>query len=432
MKLLSYTHPSFEAHISALCDRSAFSTDVDEQVREILDDVECNGDRAVVKYAQKFDNAELSPEDFRLSETAIDAAHAQVSQNFRNAMDIAHANILEFSSQRIPKSWEFSPRTGVVLGEMFQPLQRVMAYIPGGNSALASTVLHTVTLAKAAGVPSIAVTSPPRRDGSVDPAIIAAASLAGATEIYRLGGVYAIGAFAFGTESIRRANKIVGPGNAFVTAAKRMVYGEVSIDLVAGPSEVVILADESVSPAFIAADMLAQAEHGSGQELAVLLTTSEDIRSAVEAELVQQAAQLPNRDLVDHVLRHGTFLAHIESLDQGIHIVNRLAPEHLELLTEDPDALVSRVTTAGAVFLGQWTPESVGDYVAGPSHVLPTGGAGRNFSGLTVDQFVRRVSTIRYNRHALAREAEAIEAFADVEDLPAHGRAVKVRISSDE
>jgi histidinol dehydrogenase len=282
-------------------------------------------------------------------------------------------------------------------------------------------------MAKAAGVAEIAIASPPGQDLTINPAIIYAAVAAGATEIYRLGGVYAIAALAYGTATVRPVEKIVGPGNSYVTAAKQQVYGTVALDLVAGPSEVMIIADDSAPARFIAADMLAQAEHGSGHEKAVLLCDSEALIADVTDELSRQSQLLSRRDIIETVLEDGVYMILVQDESQAVEIANAYAPEHLEIMTADPVATADGITAAGAIFLGPWTPEPVGDFVAGPSHVLPTGGTARYFSGLTIDQFYRRTSVVQYNREALAAEAEAVAEFARVEELDAHGRSVSIR-----
>jgi len=396
-------------------------------VAEILADVQTRGDVALSHYAAKFDGVDLSPEAFAVSADEIQQASSALRSCDRKAIRTACRQVKDFAAQRVPKPWSYSPRKGVILGERFSPLSRVGAYVPGGTAPLVSTVIHTVTLAAVAGVEEIVLVTPPAKDGSVHPAILYAANYAGATEVYRLGGVYAIGALAYGTESVRKVEKIVGPGNAYVTSAKRQVYGYVSLDLVAGPSEIMIIADGSADPVHIAADMLSQAEHGSGCEQAVLATTSEELIGRVGAELERQAVDLSRSETVRRVLDKGVFLVLVESLDAAADLASRYAPEHLEIMASRPGTLAKKVTAAGAIFLGPWTPEPVGDFVAGPSHVLPTGGAARFFSGLTVEQFFRRMSVVNYQRAALMRELDAVAAFAEMEGLDAHGRSASVR-----
>jgi histidinol dehydrogenase len=306
-------------------------------------------------------------------------------------------------------------------------MERIACYVPGGTAPLISTVVHTVTLAATAGVREIAVITPAGQGGRINPALLYACQVAGATEVYRLGGVYCVAAMAYGTRTIRKVEKIVGPGNAYVTAAKRQLYGEVALDLVAGPSEVMIVADATADPRFVAADMLAQAEHGSGHEQAVLVTTDPSLLEKVEAELNRQSASLSRLACVSKVLSRGVFLIETTDLDAAAALVNRYAPEHLELLVAEPNALAAKIKAAGAIFMGAWTPEPVGDFVAGPSHVLPTGGAARYFTGLTVEMFLRRSSLVHYEKDATMAELPYIEKFAANEGLDAHGHSATIR-----
>jgi histidinol dehydrogenase len=320
----------------------------------------------------------------------------------------------------------FSPKGGT-LGEQFVPYERVGVYVPGGAAPLVSTVLMTVTLARVAGVPEIVACTPSDRKGAVNPNVLFALELAGATEIYRVGGIQAIGMMAYGTKTVPRVQKIVGPGGPYVTAAKRLVYGEVALDLVAGPSEVAVLADDTAPAPCIAADLLAQAEHGTGHEKALLVTTSQALAQAVRDELTRQAARLSRETAVLRVLENGTLLVVVNTLDDGIELCNRFAPEHLEIMVREPRSWLRKVRCAGAVFVGSWTPESAGDFVAGPSHVLPTGGAAALFSGLTVDDFRRRISFMQFTRADLFETLPVIEAFGRVEGLDGHARSAKMR-----
>jgi len=314
-----------------------------------------------------------------------------------------------------------------MLGEKFVPFERVGVYVPGGASPLVSTALMTVTLAKVAGVPEIVACTPVGKDETVNPHVLFALELAGATEIYKTGGVQAIGAMAYGTRTIDKVQKIVGPGNAYVTAAKRMIYGDVALDLVAGPSEVAILADESADARHIAADLLSQAEHGTGLEKTLLVCSSEALAEEVRLELLRQYETLPRQDLIEKILKQGTLLVVVKSVEDGMVLCNRFAPEHFELLVKEPKTYLKQVTCAGAVFLGHWTPEVVGDFVAGPSHVLPTGGAARSFSGLTVNDFQRRISVVEYTEADLKETLPTIQTFSRVEELTAHGRSATIR-----
>jgi histidinol dehydrogenase len=307
-------------------------------------------------------------------------------------------------------------------------MDRVGVYVPGGTAPLASTAVMTVTLAKAAGVKEIVACTPCGKDKAVNPVLLYALKRAGATEVYRVGGIQSIGLMAFGTATVRPVQKIAGPGNAYVTAAKRQVYGYTAIDQVAGPSEIAILADAKANPAWVAADLLSQAEHGSGHEKALLVTTSKALAEAVCDELAWQTAKLPRAAMVERVIAAGgILLVVVPDLKQGMTLVNRFAPEHFEIMTESPRALLNGVCAAGAVFVGEWTPEAAGDFIAGPSHVLPTGGAARMFNGLTADDFRRRHSFVEFTREDLAETCGAIETFAEVEGLAAHGRSASIR-----
>jgi len=419
--------PAFGERLEALVTRSAFDRPTEAAAAAILEDVRRRGDAAVVDCAQRFDRVALTPAEFAVSEAEIEAAAAAVGPRTRRAIHAAVRSLAGFARRSLPRDWSFSPRRGVSTGEHYAPLDRVGCYVPGGTAPLISTVVHTVTLARTAGVPEIVLATPPGPDKRVNPAILYAARAAGVTTVYRLGGVYAIGALAYGTETVPRVEKIVGPGNAYVTAAKRQVYGQVALDLVAGPSEILILADETADAAYVAADLLSQAEHGSGREQAVLISTAPALLDEVARELTAQSASLSRADCVRQVLDQGVFLIGARDLDEAVAIANRYAPEHLEIMTRRPDQVARRITAAGAIFLGPWTPEPVGDFVAGPSHVLPTGGAARFFSGLTVGHFLRRMSVVRYDRPALLAELRHIERFAAEEGLDAHGRSASIR-----
>ena len=299
---------------------------------------------------------------------------------------------------------------------------------PGGTAPLASTTLMTVTLAKAAGCPEIVACTPCDKNGEVNPDLLAALGQAGATEVYRVGGAQAIAALACGTKTIRPVQKIFGPGNAYVVAAKRLLFGRVSIDLLPGPSELFVLADSSANPAFAAADLLAQAEHGSGHERVWLATTSNKLIADVQKEIERQLPTLSRADLIKKALKKNGWLIQVKNISDGIALANRLAPEHCELMLKSPKVAVKQITTAGAIFVGTWTPTVLGDYMAGPSHTLPTGGAGASFPGLTVDMFQRRTSVVEYTKPALARSIETVSTFAGLEGLDAHGRSAEIRL----
>lgn len=427
MKILRYCDAGFDKALAPLLQRTAFDPEIDQAVAAILGEVRRDGDAALVKFAQKFDGATLAPKSFRVSDAEIEAAAKQVPAALKQAIRVANRQVRAFSKQQIPKGWTFSPRPGVTLGEQYVPMERVGAYVPGGTAPLVSTVLHTVAIAAAAGVPEIVVVTPPGKDGQVNPAILFAAKTAGATEIYRLGGVYGIGALAYGTKTVKPVQKIVGPGNAYVTAAKRQVYGQCALDMVAGPSEILVIADSSANPAFVAADILSQAEHGTGREQAILLTDDPALPEKVKKEILDQAKTLGRSAAVAKVLEKGVFLVQVKDLAMAAELASRYAPEHLEVMTRNPRQVARKITCAGAIFLGHWTPEPLGDFVAGPSHVLPTGGAARYFSGLTIEQFFRRTSLLEYGRDAFLKELPLVEAFAQAEGLDAHGRSASIR-----
>ena len=427
MDIIRLSAPDYRQRLAPLLHRSAFDPVIDDAVAAILTAVRANGDAAVADFAEKFDGVRLSPGDFRVSAADLAEAEAGVDNATRETIAQVRAQVAAFARQRLPERWQFSPRSGVILGEQFAPLDRVGCYVPGGTAPLISTVIHTVTLAATAGVKNIVVVTPPGPQGKVNPAILYACQVAGATEIFRLGGVYAVAALAYGTMTIPKVEKIVGPGNAYVTAAKRQLYGEVALDLVAGPSEIMIVADGAADPRFIAADMLSQAEHGSGREQAVLVTTAPELLEKVRAELLRQSAALSRAACVKTVLDKGVFLIEAAHLEDAADLASQYAPEHLELMVAEPTQLAPRITAAGAIFLGPWTPEPVGDFVAGPSHVLPTGGAAKFFSGLTIEHFFRRMSLVSYKRDALARELPMITCFANREGLDAHGNAAAIR-----
>ncbi len=427
MKKLFRSEADFDAQLQAMLRRDAFSKEIEDAADVILDAVAARGDAALVEYAAKFDHVALTPAQFAVTAEEMAAADAKISAQMRDAIDLAVAHIRDYSTKRLPKDWTYSPRKGVVLGEQFHALDRVGCYVPGGTAPLISTVCHTVTLASVAGVKEIIVCTPPAADGSVNPAILYACKAAGATAVYRLGGVYAIGAMAYGTATIPKVEKICGPGNAYVAAAKRRVYGSVALDLVAGPSEIMIIADEHANPVYLAADILSQCEHGSGREQAVLVSTSRAILDATEREVERQAALLKRQFCIPKVLEHGVFLVEAADLADAARIASQYAPEHLELQVREAEKLAPQIKAAGAIFLGEWTPEPVGDFVAGPSHVLPTGGTGKYFNGLTADSFFRRTSIVHYEREALMSELPAIEQFAACEGLDGHGRSATIR-----
>lgn len=432
MKKIYADESGFEAALQPLYDRPGYPPEIEAQAAAIIDEVRRDGDAALVKFAEKFDHVALTPEHFRVTDAEIDEAEALLGEGEKRAIAAALEQVQAFARRTMPAGWRFSPRPGVTLGEKFEPLDRVGVYIPGGTAPLVSTVIHTAGIAAAAGVPEIVAVTPPNREGRVHPAVLHAMKQAGVTEIYRLGGVYGVAALGLGTETVQRVEKIVGPGNAYVTAAKKLLYGRVAIDMVAGPSEILVIADREADPRFVAADLLSQAEHGSGLEQAVLVTTDRGMIDRVEAEFLRQKASLPRLATVDRVMEHGLFLIFAPTIDEAAKIASRYAPEHLEIQTAEPAAVAEKITAAGAIFLGKWTPEPVGDFCAGPSHVLPTASSARFFNGLETVSFCRRTSIVEYSEEAIRREAPIVERFAGMEGLAAHGRAASIRLAASE
>ena len=413
--------------VNAFLRRPAFDDGAEKAAAEILGDIKARGNKAVVESVKRFQGASLTASRFKVTHAELLAARQGVDREFADAVREAHNRIVKFSRAGIKKSWRMSSPRGGVLGEQFVPYDRVGCYIPGGAAPLASTALMTVTLAKVAGVPEIVACTPCASDGSVDMFLLHALEVAGATEVYKVGGIQGVGLMALGTRTVKKVQKIVGPGGAYVTAAKRQMYGQVALDLVAGPSEIAVLADAKANPAYVAADLLSQAEHGSGHEKALLVTSSMQVAKGVQQELDQQSAVLSRREAVETVMKKGMLLVVVPNLDQGMELCNLFAAEHLELMVREPKMWLRKVRCAGAVFVGEWSPEAAGDFVAGPSHVLPTGGAAAMFSGLTVDDFHRRSSFIAFTRADLKDTVKVIEAFARVEGLDAHARSATIR-----
>ena len=414
--------------VTRFLQRSAFPEEAEKAAAEVLSAIRAEGDAAVARYVAKFEGAKLTPKKFRVTDRELAAAEAQVPSALKRAVKDAHARVMRFSKASLRAPWTMKTPKGGTAGEFYSPMDRVGVYVPGGTAPLASTSVMTVTLAKAAGVKEIVACTPAGPTGTPNPVLLYALKLAGATEVYRVGGIQAIGLMAFGTKTVRKVQKIVGPGNAYVTAAKRQVYGYVGIDQVAGPSEIAVLADGTVPAAWVAADLLSQAEHGSGWEKSLLATPSRAFAEEVKKEILAQTETLSRKALIRRVFdRDGVLIAVTPTLADGLELVNRFAPEHFEIMCKDATRLMRGVRSAGAVFAGAWTPESAGDFVAGPSHVLPTGGAANMFNGLTPDDFRRRHSFVAFTRGDLAETAPTIAAFAQVEGLDAHGRAASIR-----
>lgn len=400
------------------------AVDVAAIVADILADVKENGDRAVKAYCAKFDKAELT--SLEVTPEEIQEAVSQVEPEFLDILREAAENIRAFHSRQVRNSFVIADKPGIVLGQKITPIEKVGVYVPGGTAAYPSTVLMDTIPAKIAGCPQLVMVTPPGRDGKVNPAILAAASIAGVDRIFKVGGAQAIAALAYGTESIPRVDKIVGPGNAFVAEAKKQVFGRVSIDMIAGPSEILVIADGKSNPVHVAADLLSQAEHDKLAS-AVLVTDSEELALAVQAELERQLPLLPRQEIARVSIENNGKIIVAETLMAGIEIANEIAPEHLELQVDDPFSYLDAIQNAGSIFLGRSCPEALGDYFAGPNHTLPTSGTARFSNPLSVDDFVKKSQFSYYTPEALAKAADKIAAFAEKEGLRAHGRSVTIR-----
>lgn len=417
------------AELQRICDRTH-----DEQVahkeatvREVLQAVKRSGDRAVLHYTEEFDQQTLSPEELRVSGSELDAAYQQVSKELLSAIRLACQKIEAFHRQRIPKSWVQFGDDEVVLGKRYTPVDRAGLYVPGGRGAYPSTVLMNAIPARVAGVPRRVMVTPPGMGKSINAAVLVAAQEAGIEEIYRIGGAQAIAALAYGTETIPKVDVITGPGNIYVTLAKKLVFGTVGIDSLAGPSEVLVIADETANPEYVAADMLAQAEHDP-MAAAILLTTDAGLAKSVQAAVGRQLVNHPRRTLTEKAIAHYGLIAIVDSLTAAAELSNEFAPEHLELEVADPWALVERIRHAGAIFLGSSTPEAVGDYLAGPNHTLPTSGTARYASALGVETFLKHSSIIQYSPTALQKVAGAADTLASAEGLHSHAQSIRLRM----
>ena len=410
--------------LSRLAARSvALDSELLAQVGTIIDDVRRRGDEAVIEYTRRFDGVDVS--ELRVSEDAMRESAAKVEPQVVDALRAAIANVRAFHERQLEESWEFSPREGVRLGQRITPLERVGLYVPGGTAAYPSSIVMNVVPAQVAQVERIVVTTPPRTLAE-SPAVAAALVELNVKEIYSVGGAQAIAALAFGTETIPRVDKITGPGNKYVAAAKKLLFGVVGIDAIAGPSEIVIIADQTARPEFVAADLLAQAEHGEDAS-AVLITNDDSLAERVAEELKRQVETLPRREIARSSLENYGAIVVVDGLDEGCAIVNELAPEHVEIVTSDDEATAAKIKHAGAIFFGSYTPEAVGDYLAGPNHVLPTGRTARFSSALGVYDFVKRTSLLRYSASAFESVAESVSVLAQCEGLGAHARSASIR-----
>ena len=398
--------------------------DVAAIVADIIAAVRKNGDEALKDYTKRFDGADL--DSLQVSREAWDEAVSQVEPEFLAVLNRAAENIRAFHSRQVRNSFVIAQQPGIILGQKVTPIEKVGLYVPGGTAAYPSTVLMDCIPAKIAGCPEIVMVSPPGKDGGLNPAILAAAKIAGVDKVFKVGGAQAIAALAYGTETVPKVDKIVGPGNAFVAEAKKQVFGKVSIDMIAGPSEILILADGKSDPVHVAGDMLSQAEHDKLAS-AVLVTDSMDLARAVAEELERQIPQLPRAEIARASIENGGKIIVAESLMDGIAIANEIAPEHLELMVDDPFAYLDAVKNAGSIFLGRSCPEALGDYFAGPNHTLPTSGTARFSSPLSVDDFVKKSQFTYYTAEALEKAAADINRFSQKEGLQAHGKSVLLR-----
>ncbi|MDA0768493.1 MAG: histidinol dehydrogenase [Verrucomicrobia bacterium] len=427
MRIVSYKDPGYERFVKSLDRRAEPTDEVREVVSGIVSDVRKRGDRALIELSRKFDGVTLTAKSLFVSEKEFAVADAQITSATRKAIAASRRNIHAFAAQSLRKDWKRKNAEGAMVGERFVPFDRVGIYVPGGKAPLVSTALMTGAFAQAAGVPEIIAATPAGPDGTVNPALLYALREAGATEVLKVGGAQAVAALALGTKSVRRVDKIFGPGNSFVVEAKRQLVGAVSIDLLPGPSEIMIVSDASGRADCIAADLLAQAEHG-GDSAVGFVTTSARLLRDVQAELARQVALLSRQKLIKSSLKRGGFAVLVKSLPEAVALCNAYAPEHLSLLVKDEEKWLAEIRTAGAIYLGNDSAVAVGDFLAGPSHTLPTGGGGKSFSGLRADQFQRRTSIVKMDAAAVRKSLPAVAEFARLEGLDAHGESVRIRL----
>jgi histidinol dehydrogenase len=430
MKIFNYPSAAALNQLSTIINRGLdFNTDDYSNVKQILDDVQKNGDAALIKYVNRFDSPDLTIASLKVTDAEFEGADAVVDDAFRQSLQKAVSQIKSFHQRQLPDSWITTERSGVLLGQLARPVDAAGVYVPGGQGGttpLVSSVLMGVIPAKIAGVKQITMVTPAGKDGAISPHLLSAARLVGVDEVYKVGSAWAIGALAYGTEAITKVDVIVGPGNIYVTLAKKIVAGTVGIDMVAGPSEIMVIADQTADPEFIAADLLSQAEHDTLAS-AILVTPSLKIAEKVSKAVDEQLRHLRRKDIATLSLENYGAILVTPDLAAAFDIANQVAPEHLELQIQNPIDYLGEIRNAGAVFLGHYTPEPVGDYIAGPNHVLPTAGAARFSSALSVDNFIKKISLIRYSREAFEREADDIIRLAEVEGLDAHANSIKIR-----
>lgn len=427
MRIIELNQETKDSLLENLLKRSPSNYGQYEQtVNEIIADVRARKDQALFEYTSRFDKCELTKETIKVTEEEIEEAYAAISPEFIEVMKKSAHNIRSFHEKQLHSSWIIPKDDGTILGQKILPIAISGVYVPGGKAAYPSSVLMNVLPAKVAGVSRIIMTTPPGADGKVNPGTLVAAHIAGVDEIYKAGGAQAIAAMAFGTESIPRVDKITGPGNIFVALAKKACFGYVSIDSIAGPSEILVLADETANPRYVAADLLSQAEHDE-MASAILITTSMELAKKVSEQVAAFTEKLERKEIIQKSLDHYGYILVAEYMDQAIETANEIASEHLEILTRDPYEVMTKIKNAGAIFLGEYSSEPLGDYFAGPNHILPTNGTARFFSPLNVDDFMKKTSIISYSRQALEKVHKDIELFAQKEGLTAHANSIKVR-----
>ncbi len=426
MRIVKHTDSAYQSFRRRLDRRAEPTPEVRATVQAILEEVGKRGDAALVELTAKFGGPQLKASTLRVDPAEMAEAWTGLAPEVRRALRASHRNVRSFAKKSLRRNWTMRNAQGALVGERFDPFHRVGIYVPGGTAPLVSTALMTCTLAAAAGVPEVVAVTPAGPQGRCAPALLAALHLAGATEVYRVGGAQAVAALALGTKTIRPVAKVFGPGNSYVVEAKRQLFGTVAVDLLPGPSEVMVLADQEAEAAWVAADLLAQAEHGR-DSAAILLTDSAALLRRVEEEIQAQAATLSRGAMLQDSLREAALVL-VPSIEEAVEICNAWSPEHVSLQVRQPAAWLPRLRTAGAVFLGGYSPVAAGDFLAGPSHELPTGGAGKSFGGLTADQFQRRTSVVQFDRASLARSLPVVQTFSHIEGLDAHGRSVALRL----
>ena len=420
---------SSDTELSEIFPRSQFEyEDINKKVRDIIEDVKANGDKALYKYSEMFD---VKLESLVVSSEEIEEAYNRIDEEFKTVLLTAAENIRKFHEKQVRNNFFMNGEDGILLGQMINPIEKAGIYIPGGTASYPSTVLMNVIPAKIAGVEEIILVTPPNKAGKIEDSILAAAKIAGADRIFKIGGAQSIAALSYGTETIPKVYKITGPGNIYVAMAKKMVYGEVDIDMVAGPSEILVIADENAIPENVAADLLSQAEHDK-LAASVLVTSSVDLAEKVRIELVKQLEKLPRRETAEESLKNNGRIIITDTIDDAVKISNEIAPEHLELCVSDPFSILGKIKNAGSIFLGNNTPEALGDYLAGPNHTLPTSGTAKFSSPLSIDDFIKKSSVIYYTKEALEKVKDKVICFAEKEGLGAHAESVRIRFEGGE